>query len=416
MNIGWVDFSSEARKQARDALAALEEKGAVDELGIGILRDAFAAALFPGTSTIQTRAKYFALVPCCVRLALKTTKGRIRAELREIEKKCCAQMWKECGYDEKARVIGMRNVKRGDWILRTPSEIYWVGLRTMGILRTDTPRGVWLAHAARLAMESGGVGKRGTQREEGVEDDEDTHLSGWLGDWELPGEVYRHFSRAYEKEVLSPDLTPDEAAFLRERILSAEGTKDSLLAWCLKNGVPDGMGDERAASEGQSPFGRFARSIRHHVTGPIAEWIDLALAFNRLVFPAKVLYNKMLDVPGLPVSAANLWRRIEPRIPEWMDSIDLGTIFARCGLPPLHPLARFLTSLREVFRMADFATAEKLIEKRETDIKRKVRAKLNHREKVEPGTWVGGGWLDYRLGIASRILRDIKAAEGDAHV
>lgn len=416
MNIGWVDFSAEARKQARDALAALEEKGAVDELGIGILRDAFADALFPGTSTIQTRAKYFALVPCCVRLALETTKGRVRAELREIEKKCCAQMWKECGYNEDARVIGRRNLKRGEWILRTPSEIYWAGLRTMGILRTDTPRGVWLSHSARLAMESRGAGKRGSQREEGVEDDEDTHLSGWLGDWELPGEVYQDFSKAYEKEVLSPDLTANEAVFLEERIRSAEGTKDSLLAWCLENGVPDGMGDERAASEGQSPFGRFARRIRRRVTGPIAEWIDLALAFNRLVFPAKVLYNKMLDVPGPPVPAVNLWQLIEPRVPEWMDSIDLGTIFARSGLPPLHPLARFLTGLREAFRRADFATAEELIEKRETGIKGTVRAKLKHREKVEPGTWVGGGWLDYRLGIACRILRDIEAAEGPAHV
>ena len=59
MKLGWVDFSREARKRAVEALDALEEKDAVDELGVGVLRDAFADAMFPGTSTIQTRAKYF---------------------------------------------------------------------------------------------------------------------------------------------------------------------------------------------------------------------------------------------------------------------------------------------------------------------------------------------------------------------
>ena len=41
----------------------LSEQGAVDELGTGIVRDAFANYFFPGTSTIQTRAKYFLIVP-----------------------------------------------------------------------------------------------------------------------------------------------------------------------------------------------------------------------------------------------------------------------------------------------------------------------------------------------------------------
>jgi len=44
-------------------LDLLAEKGVVDELGIGVIRDAFADLLFPGISTIQTRAKYFLIVP-----------------------------------------------------------------------------------------------------------------------------------------------------------------------------------------------------------------------------------------------------------------------------------------------------------------------------------------------------------------
>lgn len=110
MNLGWVDFSHEARKQVLDALDVLEEKGTVDELGIGVLRDAFADKLFPGTSTIQTRAKYFALVPCCVRYVMEKGKNRLREALWEIEKKCCRQMWDNCEHYDKANVIGRRNL------------------------------------------------------------------------------------------------------------------------------------------------------------------------------------------------------------------------------------------------------------------------------------------------------------------
>lgn len=48
----------------------LSEQGAVDELGIGIIRDAFANYFFPGTSTIQNRAKYFLIVPYVLREAV----------------------------------------------------------------------------------------------------------------------------------------------------------------------------------------------------------------------------------------------------------------------------------------------------------------------------------------------------------
>ena len=177
--------------------------------------------------------------------------------------------------------------------------------------------------------------------------------------------------------------------------------------------MPDGLGDSLAVDEKRSPFGRFAQSIRLRIPGEMADWLDLACAFNRLVFPARVLYNKMLAVPGM--DAASLWRRIEQRVPEWMEGIDLEEICHRGGVLPSSPLSRFLSGLRDAFCTGNFAHAEDLIRNRETAIKTD-RAKLKHPEKVEPGTWVGGGWLDYRLENAGRILRDIeKAGRRDGH-
>ena len=42
-----------------------------DELGIGQVRDSFSDRLFPGTSTLHTRARYLVLIPWCYRSAAR---------------------------------------------------------------------------------------------------------------------------------------------------------------------------------------------------------------------------------------------------------------------------------------------------------------------------------------------------------
>ena len=63
MSLGWIDFSKSERNQVLGVLDMLTEPGTLDELGIAPVRDGFADMFFPGTSTIQTRAKYFLIVP-----------------------------------------------------------------------------------------------------------------------------------------------------------------------------------------------------------------------------------------------------------------------------------------------------------------------------------------------------------------
>ena len=59
----WLDFSERDRRRALEIVDLLKEDGTQDELGIGVIRDAFADSLFPGTSTIQTRLRYFLFIP-----------------------------------------------------------------------------------------------------------------------------------------------------------------------------------------------------------------------------------------------------------------------------------------------------------------------------------------------------------------
>src|SRR5690606_40960850 len=61
--LSWVDFSEHDRDHMLQVIRMFAEPETVDELGIGSVRDALADVLFPGTSTIQTRAAYFLFIP-----------------------------------------------------------------------------------------------------------------------------------------------------------------------------------------------------------------------------------------------------------------------------------------------------------------------------------------------------------------
>ncbi len=62
-NIVWIYFSKSHREKVGTILQLLKSQGMIDELGIGSVRDAFANSMFPGISTVQTRAKYFFTIP-----------------------------------------------------------------------------------------------------------------------------------------------------------------------------------------------------------------------------------------------------------------------------------------------------------------------------------------------------------------
>ena len=113
MQLGWIDFSKEDRQKALDVINLLSEQGAVDELGIGIIRDAFANYFFPGTSTIQNRAKYFLIVPYVLREAVD---GRYEERiLRDIQNGITLEklnMRKRKKTPEEAAVLKMKRKQR----------------------------------------------------------------------------------------------------------------------------------------------------------------------------------------------------------------------------------------------------------------------------------------------------------------
>ena len=128
MKIGWVDFSKEQRGNVLSVLKLLSEPGALDELGIGIIRDGFADILFPGTSTIQTRAKYFFIVPY-IMLEIEKQKNIKPHEFLSLLDQKEVELIDILDKDGAEGVIG---VDAREKLKRKPSSIYWNALKTYG--------------------------------------------------------------------------------------------------------------------------------------------------------------------------------------------------------------------------------------------------------------------------------------------
>ena len=68
-SVGWLDHSAKDSQRMRELISAFGDRQSIDNLGIGIVRDSISEQLFPGISTIQTRARYFFFIPWfCQRL------------------------------------------------------------------------------------------------------------------------------------------------------------------------------------------------------------------------------------------------------------------------------------------------------------------------------------------------------------
>lgn len=177
MQLGWIDFSKEDRQKAFDVINLLSEQGAVDELGIGVIRDAFANYFFPGTSTIQTRANYFLIVPYMLREVVDGRYGkdanRVLRAIDSAEKDCGIRLLEA---DPKAEgVIGSRVLPKG-WVARKPSDIYWNGIRTFGIFcdyGLSIPEYVSLAVKLKEQKSVSRLGNRNDDAEENDKDDSD---------------------------------------------------------------------------------------------------------------------------------------------------------------------------------------------------------------------------------------------------
>ena len=200
----WLDSSESERRAVLELVSALNEPATLDELGIGSIRDTIADFLFPGTSTIQTRARYFLFIPWILQAV--EAKSNVRAEQlsRRMQLQLCDALDRVHG--PRQGVIG-REARAN--LRRWPVSIYWLGLERWGIRR----------HAASIPEYFGAL-RRPSSLLQGARIPEDP-VEGPRH--EAPDALPRNWATLPEPpegfpEVADLALTAEESLFLRECI------------------------------------------------------------------------------------------------------------------------------------------------------------------------------------------------------
>ena len=213
--IAWLDISADEQRRVRELISLFTQSESRDELGIGQIRDAFSETLFPGTSVIQTRARYFLFVPWIYRQGRH--RGRSGTALKawaEVRERKLIETLRAGGHTR-----GLIGRVAGPAVKILPSTIYWSGLIRYGIL------------TAELAPDQLGSGALAA-----IQPEVDELAQRAIGDWypTLPATPHGFPDQLDD----GFDLTADESAWLTERILDT--APDTLLAHLLlRDGPPD---------------------------------------------------------------------------------------------------------------------------------------------------------------------------------
>ncbi len=391
----WLDYSEHDRRAALDLIDQFRERDTRDELGIGAIRDGFSDLFFPGTSTVQTRARYFLFVPWIYQqLERKKVASDSIARRARSDEAALIQALLDSG--ETEGVIG-REV--GAKLKRLPSNIYWQGLGRLGIRRFQGSQDQYHRSLDRF-YGAGGLQLR----------DHDGELvnPGGARNWiaSLPP------APAGFPDGATFDLTRAESIFLRERV--TQTSPHSLFRFLadLDGEVPP---DPQAPWE-HPAVARAPARLRAEV--------EHARCFSEVMHGAALLYNLLL---------ARL-RRIDEWVAEYEELLHewthlmagragalanwnrtefwnlVGASGARVTMPTRAFVDRWVDfALSDQFAsVAKSSRAERMICDREIILKH-GQARVRGGRALE--LWEGASGtaqLTYRWGIASRILADLQ--------
>jgi len=225
--IGWIDFSPDHRDKVASVIDLLKPEGKIDELGIGVIRDALSDAFFPGFSTIQTRAKYFLIVPRIlkeyqIQYGNRKSRPALKEYLRTRENQILRFLAEKYRNTNEQGIFGITLVGTTRELARKPSSIYWSGLRLFNIVNTHLSLTEYIARQDRqeslvdlLAMTDD---EKGDDLDAGYED---------------PFGIKLPYNHQDGDQDLSIELEYEEADFLRDKII--DNHHDKLIGQVLKN-------------------------------------------------------------------------------------------------------------------------------------------------------------------------------------
>lgn len=388
--LAWLDTSADEQRRVRELIALFAQPGTLDELGLGQIRDVMSNSLFPGTSVLLTRARYFVLVPW----AYLSTRApsRSAAEAKAHADSSQRQLIEAFGRAKLRAYIG---VDAGVKVKTLPSTIYWHGLLTYGILRRD-------------------VAPEGLAATRPIHEDADEPAARPRDDWHptIP-KVPRGFPASLDGGL---DLTYEEASWLRERILDT--VPNSLLGHMVSTDMlPD-------ASSSQP----WRDATCASATGEAAEVLRHAHLFSLAMQGASTLYGVLVaqayEQAGFNAKSDTVAKH-QDAYRAWLDAVDderhpleawdeeAFWEFVREHNPRIAwPTERFVKDWVRAVRDGSARTGlvepglQRLVSERERAVKG-AQARLTNLKLL--GLWGGGvtNGLDYRWQTVKTIVTDI---------
>jgi hypothetical protein len=395
----WLDSSDAERKRMLEAVDLFREADTVDELGIGAIRDAFADRLFPGTSTIQTRARYFLFVPWICRRLEPDGRNAVSAKrrLRALEIQLIAALRRGLAVDKGGLAgAGLIGVDAGERTKRLPSAIYWGGLGRFGIRLVQRSLPEYLDSLPYLRQRAARQ-----PLPDGDEIVERVHVNWHAALPEPPEDLL---------EESTFTLSRIEAEYLRERIAMSAG--DSLLAHLATK--------QRRVED--VDFVWQLPDCQRGLSAALSVDVGHARLFSEVMHGAQLLYNLLLSEL---VKSADLVESYGAQLDEWSRRVAalgpalakwdreefwalVATMKARVGVRTRLFVDAWL-DLADDSNVYRSATARTLVYEREVQIKRTQARVLNQRARDRWNGAVGSGTaqMSYRWLNARRLLRDV---------
>lgn len=393
--IGWLDSTPEEQRAARELVAMFSDKESRDELGIGPIRDAFSDLLFPGTSVLQTRARYYLFVPWCYQTPDAARKfGLTHRERGRGNERALIKALRTSEASDKTGLIGAR---AGVKVRNLPSDVYWNGMIRYGVRKHRGAIGS-------LVMASGSS--------EGATEIAERVLTEWNRTIPPAPEGFpEEFDEAFA-------LKRDEAAWLKDQMVSA--TEGTLLAYLLERG--ELLTDDATAPWLAAPESKFEEL--HH-----------ARLFSEVMHGAALLYNLLIAeryaLAGLEEDDEDGVAEYGGRLQKWHEDLlsSIGEDIESWDIRRMWEIAKrsnpniqrgteefvdqWINGLRSTDSIADHKSLRALVELRER--RKGAQSRLKNEKMLAAWSGASGtGRLNYRWGTVKVIINDIIRGLDDA--
>lgn len=407
--LGWIDFSTEHRNKVLEIIDSMGDTGTLDQLGVGVVRDSLANWMFPGISTIQTRAKYFILIPQIFQKYLKGNfkkekLGTLRAFCKKEEKKIIDALAKNS--PNAVGIIGISTANKNRELKTYPSVIYWTGLRVHNIIGSDLSLNDYL----QLNNLEKGIAE---SYESEIEQD-DFSIDA------LNFNVNMAHLTLYDLEDLRIELTASEAQYLKEKFVLNKSNfgvllkeENNLLRLLIEHEeLLQILLDEKIKT-----FQDFATKALSFSFLPddTREVMEYAQKFYWLMHGAHIRYNMTVHKLHGNQDYTNDWEIWQAYLIENMGTyanLNLDKLFVMYAPNTSFKNRHFIKEWQRLL-IEDIENVEeldKLVFFQE--IQNKSNPKQRKEHEGEYTDWIGIKQMDFRFQQVKNILKDIYNAKG----